>query len=1165
MTAPYTGGSGYALGKGIVEPRYTGPSYPTIGPRTAPHRPEDEEGYENPYLAAIRSMYGAAQAGGEKVMDFMFPGIAPATRALVKGVVGGLGHDVGALGQALQDRNVPGAGGREAIFNAALPLALNFYPMGAAPAVAERGAAVGAHALEEAIRTGAMGKRSPTQAFDEVFGALKPEDAPIIEQIRSQLPDVSHYTDEELRTQGAVAEQKLAAYDNPEFPATRADNQIERAHLETHRDAIRNEEAVRGAQKQQAAAGPRPLVPGGRALESRTEATLRELGYDHSTPGVVPGPGGNAGGRMLLGEKLSREDAIALNRESQTKGLPTEMRRNADGTFEVWQKGEGAAAPKVAERAAAKDERRAKALSVLTDEERAVYEALPEGRRADHPLDDKVFAMEEALGQGMSDEQARNFAIASQEHAYARLEGAKVQKEMGEIEQGPSPAPGTPEFAEVTRKLNELDKRADALLRMETEQKNYMDQLKDEAGAVTKAGGLMPSEAEKLRVLREQQEELQNGLDHFERVFPDGYVEGPDTDPRWPQAAAEARASFERNQKQIADLEAREHLPPAAEKALVKRKENLPAQQYPYGEKGTATESGFQSRAVTVLKNEYDPHEVKRAQEWYETLLADKRIPKAEIEAVLGGKHASQRLMLDDQFPEGVPADAILQKFTDDSPASTLERKVLKRVKRDDLVEGVDDEADDATRDLTEEEQDEMNDAMFERAHENVMHERQQGREQAIQDEERYYAEQEAEYYRTERIPEALSERDEHLDTIESLANEVLGEAGGKRFMEMLKNKEFVSEDGTEFTGPVFKADEIVQMGNDDLTDLANRTHLGFIMDDVLNSLKGDPAQLRLGEDIPAPGGAEGTLADVIRREFSDDDMDELSRAWEDALEKQDEAFTLAKAADEGDFDHQHIREMAEESVDNDEAWATEGDDFNDAVTAEMDNLDTADFDPRLTGQRRGNQATPNPWITETEYHTFQRVDESRPYREILLHSPQSKLKAGHYTAKADLMGHARMEIHDDTGLLIESQSDASAEVGQRQKSPFMKVKNWTQANAGATLYEAAKEDLGYFAWVNGANRARRNGHAGGGASLNPEAAELFYDKETPAAIERICEQLGIEFKPEPWTPEGLDPNEPAEVFTRIKLSAEDRARILKAGIPTLGIGAVTVRSQQGE
>jgi hypothetical protein len=195
----------------------------------------------------------------------------------------------------------------------------------------------------------------------------------------------------------------------------------------------------------------------------------------------------------------------------------------------------------------------------------------------------------------------------------------------------------------------------------------------------------------------------------------------------------------------------------------------------------------------------------------------------------------------------------------------------------------------------------------------------------------------------------------------------------------------------------------------------------------------------------------------------------------------------------------------------------------------------------------------------DTKYHRYQRVDKDAPYREITVTDPALDYTDPHYDTEG-LVVEARGEIHGDTYLMIEAQSDfaqrahrevrGGASLGRERaltNYPFYETERWAQLGTGASLRQAAEEGLDAFAWVTPQDRQKR-------ANLAIKAGTITYGSAVPNAVKRIFQWLD-----EPML-EGrlingrfvLKADSPAG-FPAVKLTPEMRKKILKAGIPALG------------
>jgi len=364
--------------------------------------------------------------------------------------------------------------------------------------------------------------------------------------------------------------------------------------------------------------------------------------------------------------------------------------------------------------------------------------------------------------------------------------------------------------------------------------------------------------------------------------------------------------------------------------------------------------------------------------------------------------------------------------------------------------------------------------------------------EEVINQEVEHLAEQEAEYYRNDRFPEELRARDERLNELKTSLQDFYGPEGGEREFQALM-EEYDPLQQADFEG----MDERTLSAYADETD---NTNLEQAIE-RLNRLRGDPAQLPLpGVRGPDPNGEQ--LRGLVQR---------LQRAEG----QQAEAARALLDADPDRMDMDFLRQQAVEGLEQ-----------------------TGDFTPE--GEGVGN----------TEYSTYQRVDQSAPYREILVINPdlKGKISGGHFSDSGveNIQTHARGEIHDNTYLMIEAQSD----VGQKANrpgagysrsiadNPFVPTERWAQLSTGASLRQAADEGLDRFAWVTPEDRVRR-------ASLHPESAHITYGIAVPKAVERIFRWLDEPMKITMVKLKG-------GTFPSVKLTVRMRKKILKAGVPAL-------------
>jgi hypothetical protein len=175
-----------------------------------------------------------------------------------------------------------------------------------------------------------------------------------------------------------------------------------------------------------------------------------------------------------------------------------------------------------------------------------------------------------------------------------------------------------------------------------------------------------------------------------------------------------------------------------------------------------------------------------------------------------------------------------------------------------------------------------------------------------------------------------------------------------------------------------------------------------------------------------------------------------------------------------------------------------------------------------------------------TQYHSYQRVNQEAPYREILISDSNAPENRSHFSDIAPrLRAHARGEIHVDTYLMIEAQSDAAQRGHLAANDPWNDTERWAQLSVGASLRQAAEEGSAFFAWVTPENRV-------GQAGLAREAANITYGHAVPLAVRRILQWLGEAGDDVTRGP----PN-------RIRITPELRRKLLEAGPPALGLAGI--------
>lgn len=188
-----------------------------------------------------------------------------------------------------------------------------------------------------------------------------------------------------------------------------------------------------------------------------------------------------------------------------------------------------------------------------------------------------------------------------------------------------------------------------------------------------------------------------------------------------------------------------------------------------------------------------------------------------------------------------------------------------------------------------------------------------------------------------------------------------------------------------------------------------------------------------------------------------------------------------------------------------------------------------------------------------TEYSKYQRVDENAPYREILVRDPtKESMPSGHWGDYPGTIAHARGELHDDgqNYLMIEAQSDMAQKAGRSadadqldQLKPFETTERWGQLATGASLRQAAQEGANSFSWVTPQNRREA-------ASLDLAAGNITYGHAVPKAVERIFKYLD-----EPL----VKTDDPGHGMPTVKLTPAMRSKILKAGVPALGLSGLLI------
>jgi hypothetical protein len=621
------------------------------------------------------------------------------------------------------------------------------------------------------------------------------------------------------------------------------------------------------------------------------------------------------------------------------------------------------------------------------------------------------------------------------------------------------------------------------------------------------------------------------------------------------------------------------------------------------GPKGGPIGDGeFQSRLMTSLEYGHQDAKALTPEEWYKRLSNDKNVPKAELDAVFSthstpeseAQFAAMKKRYDEivewrSDPENQPPNVphamrdgreqyqweTWHRKKDEIEKLSEDMRELQRHKRswndymgkdgkisnEDMQRLVADESPVSSLEMTTHETDEASNR--EMTHEDIRAEMDNIMEQKRLE----YVEE-----RKNDMENSIGERDEALDDVEIALSPVMGEQEAKTWVEQFR-AEYMRDPA-----------EMLHASNEDLIHLANSDEHD---DEVWESLEkyqpdagidyakiaqGDPNQLTLPADMPSSPLAEAKRQYAeLKRE--DDARIEEHRTrgqaggapalygeeynkWHNRNEEIDKGLLkledrIAELSSDGErrfgpSQWKHLKKSLARVLEHDQ----------EAARASLDH-DSPDIEDMVDRNAIEQEAIENLEETgeygsggdrDTEFHDYQRVDDSAPYREILIHQKGAGIRGGHFNESDDLVAHARGEIHGNTYLMIEAQSDFAQRLrGEAPKHvPFAETERWAQLSTGASLMRAAQEGKSYFAWVTPENRVDV-------ANLAKEAADITYGHAVPKAVKKIFRWLDLPMKPERYL---------GSEAMRVKLTAEMRQRILKAGIPALGLTAAMIQTK---
>lgn len=614
---------------------------------------------------------------------------------------------------------------------------------------------------------------------------------------------------------------------------------------------------------------------------------------------------------------------------------------------------------------------------------------------------------------------------------------------------------------------------------------------------------------------------------------------------------------------------------------------------------GPIGEGVFQSRLMTTLEYRHEDVKALTPAEWYKRLSQDQNVPKAELDAVyashMSPEDATHLADLDKRYnelvewrsaPENQPEnrsasygspeqealwDAWHEKkreidaISDERTQMRKEKKGWEKyldkngkISREKMQELVADESPVSALDVN-------TNSTEEGARQEMTHE-------DIRQEMEHLLEAKEEEIKTElvdKVANSHQERQEALDDAESALSSILGEDGAKSWM-----KKFISDHSLN--------DAHMQTDNHTLQNLTEGWD-----EDLWNTIEefnpGTRTPVTIDDPLQVP--IFGTARPVPTK-------DELR--YHELLQERDQVYYRHEKAGQGDnpplYGQEYNDVMSRIRTVDEELLALEDklvmqkpegqrkfmprqwEEFRkkmqraesadrEGAQAALDH-DNFDMDEHLTSRERDHieqEAINNLEETgeyggsgdrETQFHDYQRVDEDVPYREITIHQRGAGVRGGHFNDSNDLVAHARGEIHGDTYLMIEAQSDFAQRLkGDAPKRvPFADTERWAQLSTGASIIQAAMEKKRYFAWVTPANRMDR-------ASLAEEAANITYGHAVPKAVKRIFNWLDMPFEPKKFL---------GEEAMRIEITPEMRKRILNAGIPALGlVGAAAIQTKK--
>jgi len=979
---------------------------------------------------------------------------------------------------------------------------------------------------------------------------LKPGDADLIAHLRSQTPDVSHFTMDDLRDQLGATRQRLTRF--VDAPVSAAESEVAIAHDETYLNALQKEWEKRRAAGHRTSdelellgATPGPRRRSGNMPE---DPGMTGIGLDpHGNHGLLPGgpeQPAPTGGRTLIKGGLSKDDAVALNKQMQKEGKPTTMQRNPDGTFDVWQKGAGAKGPR--EDIGVVKEKVVEAPKKSLEEQKAELIGVS--------MEDVEFSKtaQQRL-EAISDEYHRasndyNNPNRQQELDRLSAEYSEVQKRKELIEQDTRFLRDNPQatleeveqYSAMLRERRRLDLRAEKLNKLHRE------------GKYEGSPGLTEEE---LDILRNNSEDynrrykLSDEMSNFSEKIQQRVAN--EAKNRAAEAHTERFSEFQRQQERGVDPNAFRHdlvAPDVTEK------------------------KPFMSRAYNVVKSEYKDAGALRPDEWLDLLKKDGRFSPQEVDfledMMQGGKesHFSEALILPEEMAELIKRrgpvgklDLIVQaKRQAADPTGTVPLNYRETpLEPKNIQEFVPDARENyygqpAVREELQ--------TVFENLASHIDDQVKEG------------------IYRG-KVADQIKSRQANLDSFVKSVDDIFGKSVGRRFMKYLKEHplQIKDADGTVLKELDFIPSERQLRDAETRTDwLENYEEFGQALNERMEEFFGPdygyygPEQLTLqGEETYNAEAGQWEPGVNLRPELSSDDRYYRRRELRGAQMNTRAAGRLEDQIAEKSFDDYDIRDELYNDV-----YGNPGDYL--PPPSEEDIMRIARDAQQRDLDIRNRQ--PLPMHDKTQFQQYQRINNLMPYEELTIYTPGTGIHGGHFNNATDLAAHARTEFHNGyeganrTQILMESQSDyakkmteqrrrvkKSTSAVEEKKSPWESGGVYNRANVAAAMYRGALKDMEWFSWSSPLNRNRR-------AHLHADPATRGYGREIPEWVQKVYDHLGEPVQVEYWTPqhstdvggyanpEGWLPGD--QQFIRVKVSKEMREKIKRGGIAALGLGS---------